>query len=33
MKKGGGKNKGGGFEREVAKYLSSWMGGTNKDLW
>lgn len=33
MKKGGGKQKGGNFEREIAKFLSCWMGGNKKDLW
>lgn len=34
MRKGGGKSKGGGFEREVCKHLSRWVSrGTREDLY
>lgn len=33
MKKGAGKAKGSGFERDLARYISTWMGSKDKELW
>ena len=33
MKKGGGKAKGSAFERDVAKILTKWSSGQNKEYW
>lgn len=33
MKPGGGKRKGGAFEREISRHLTYWASGQCKDLW
>ncbi len=33
MKKGGGKSKGSAFEREIAKTLTKWCSGQDKEYW
>lgn len=33
MKQGGGKSKGGNFEREIARYLTKWLTGQDKEYY